>query len=278
MTAILDQSKLGAVTFYEDFNKPLDVWDAKLNPKGRWKLNFLTGTQDNSPNGYTSRLLAPDDNQQVYVPEALSVDKGQLTITAAPMSPALSAKYASWIKSALSNIDWTSKQSNPVHINYTSGLITTEKSLSQLYGYFEIRCQCPYGAGLWPGFWMLSSSGIWPPEIDILEAIHDNQYTYHATVHFVDKGGKTSQISMPIKRLDITGMVSYGVLWTATDIVFYQNTIEVGRCANPGLHEPMYLLAELAVGGPKTWAGDPSDPHAFPAKMVIESISARALA
>ena len=50
---------------------------------------------------------------------------------------------------------------------YVSGILTTQESFSQKYGYFEIRAKIPLGIGVWPAFWMLANDGGWPPEIDV---------------------------------------------------------------------------------------------------------------
>ena len=59
----------------------------------------------------------------------------------------------------------------PVLFNneYISGILTTQGSFAQKYGYFEIRAKIPVGIGVWPAFWMLADDGGWPPEIDVLE-------------------------------------------------------------------------------------------------------------
>src|SRR5947207_592 len=40
---------------------------------------------------------------------------------------------------------------------YVSGILTTQNSFSQKYGYFEIRSKLPVGMGVWPAFWMLAN-------------------------------------------------------------------------------------------------------------------------
>ena len=52
---------------------------------------------------------------------------------------------------------------------YISGILTTQGSFAQKYGYFEIRAKIPVGVAVWPAFWMLADDGGWPPEIDVME-------------------------------------------------------------------------------------------------------------
>ena len=52
---------------------------------------------------------------------------------------------------------------------YVSGILTTQSSFAQKYGYFEIRSKIPVGSGVWPAFWMLADNGGWPPEVDVME-------------------------------------------------------------------------------------------------------------
>ncbi len=40
---------------------------------------------------------------------------------------------------------------------YVSGILTTQNSFAQKYGYFEIRAKIPVGTGVWPAFWLLAN-------------------------------------------------------------------------------------------------------------------------
>jgi hypothetical protein len=42
---------------------------------------------------------------------------------------------------------------------YVSGVLTTQKSFFQKYGYFEIRAKIPLGIGVCPAFWLLANDG-----------------------------------------------------------------------------------------------------------------------
>src|SRR5271156_3748622 len=71
---------------------------------------------------------------QAYVPDALPISNGILSITARHEPGEQGGR------------------TQP----YRSGAMTTYGKFSQEYGYFEVRCKLPHGKGFWPAFWLLS--------------------------------------------------------------------------------------------------------------------------
>jgi beta-glucanase (GH16 family) len=193
---------------------------------------------------FGGRSLPSNGEMQYYSDATVGVDpfslsNGALTITASPGS-------------------------NPEGLAYNSGLITTEGSFAQQYGYFEARVEVAQGAGMWNGIWMLPTSKAWPPEIDILEAFGaDNgrgeggAYQNHVNSITNDyaSGGGGDWIQTPFNIYE--GYHTYGVNWQADTTTFYMDGQEIYSVATPSdMHSPMYMLAQLAVGGP--WVGSPN--------------------
>ena len=158
---------------------------------------------------------------------------------------------------------------------YLSGLVSTEWSFKQRYGYFEIRAQLPPGRGLWSAFWMVADTSAEHIEIDVLEAIGEGDRIYHS-VHVSPPRGKGTHLARHPGFDYSDGMHTYGVAWTEADIVFFVDGIESARVDGAPLRNapPMYLLANLAVGG--TWPGTPPASTQFPAIMRVDYIRAYA--
>ncbi|MBP1884608.1 family 16 glycosylhydrolase [Sinorhizobium mexicanum] len=247
----LDRSAL-TQSFSDDFNTlqlhdgASGIWDAKF-----WwapeKGSTLTG------NGELQWYINP-----AYQPTAsanpFSVNNGVLTITAAPASDAIQAEINGF--------------------DYTSGLLTTHSSFAQTYGYFEIRADMPDDQGVWPAFWLLPADGSWPPELDVVEMRGQDPNTMIATVHSNETGSQTS-IASAVKVADTSGFHKYGVLWTEDEIVWYFDDVAVAHADTPSdMHEPMYMLVNLAVGG---IAGTPADGLVDGAEMKIDYIKAYSL-
>lgn len=114
------------------------------------------------------------------------------------------------------------------------GLINSDISFQQKYGYFEIRSKNPSGVATWPAFWLTGANG-WPPEIDIFEMYgKDDEGSIHkqcATIHYgktdtKSRGMLTRKIKLP-KNTD-TAFHKYACEWTPRYIKFYTDDKPVG--------------------------------------------------
>lgn len=244
----LDRSEL-TLTFADEFDT-LNLWNGT---SGTWDTNFWWGqsngstlTQNGELQWYIDHNYAPTSSVNPF-----SLDTGVLTITA--------ARAADSIQPYINNYD------------YTSGLLTTHESFSQTYGYFEIRADMPNNHGVWPAFWLLPADGSWPPELDVVEMRGQSPNTVEVAAHSMETGSRTT-VSSAVNVTSTEGFHTYGLLWTEEELVWYFDDVEVYRAKTPAdMHEPMYMLVNLAVGG---MAGTPSDGLATPAEMQIDYIRA----
>ena len=240
------------VTFSDDF----DSFRPFVGGKGVWRTFLRNG--DGKP--FTERTIQGNKELQIYVDrdwrpdggpplgvDPFAVKGGALEITAQPASAAVSKRIAGY--------------------RYTSGLVSTQPSFSQTYGYFEMRARLPRGKGVWPAFWMLPADMSWPPEIDVMENIGEPDKVYvtaHSTV--VKAVGTVAAISPDAFH-------TYAVSWDKDMLAWYVDGREVKRqLTPPDMHKPMYMLANVALGG--DWAGTPDSGTPFPATMRIDYIRA----
>ena len=239
------------LTFREEFES-FRPWRGEA---GTWRTTF----GDGKVTGLGARTLSANKEVQLYVDADMADDKGRvgldpfrtrdgvLTITADRAPEHLKPRLGGYA--------------------YTSGLITTQPSFQQTYGYFEMRAALPRGKGLWPAFWLLPADLSWPPEIDVMESIGDPGKVY-VTAH--SKTGKAKGIEIQVSD---SGFHTYAVAWDAKSLVWYVDGVEAGRQATPSdLNKPMYMLANLAMGG--DWAGVPDATTPFPTTYAIDYIRA----
>jgi beta-glucanase (GH16 family) len=253
-------SGTATLTFNEDFNT-FDLWNGTsgLDTRPGWAMwpSYDAGFSE-SGNGEQEWFIQPG-----YQPTAsanpYSVQNGVLTITAEPTNPAISQYVGSY--------------------PYTSGWIDTYHEFSQTYGYFEMRAELPAGQGLWPAFWLLPENNSWPPELDVMEMIGSQPNELVTTVHSQVSG--TTQVSSKNYYTSsaateagmTTGFHTYGVDWEPNTITWYFDGQEVFQTATPSdMNQPMYMIADLAVGG--YWPGDPNSSTPFPAQMKIDYMRA----
>jgi beta-glucanase (GH16 family) len=239
------------LVFSDDF-QTFRPWTGK---SGVWRTVFGDGSHQDLDH----RTIASNGELQVYVDpnmvdangslglDPFSVNGGVLAITAAPTPAAIRPRIKNYA--------------------YTSGLITSQPSFSQIYGYFEMRAELPPGRGLWPAFWLLPTDQSWPPEIDVVESFGDPTeifVTAHSTVE-KPKGGKT--------QIAGNAFHVFAVSWDQRQLIWYIDGREIDKETTPAdMRKPMYMLANLAIIGREPGAPDATT-H-FPAALKIDYIRA----
>jgi beta-glucanase (GH16 family) len=243
-----DAAPLASVSLHRTFH---DDFDEHPLSGGRWVPHYAGGAAwpearywggDGSD---FKRKTTYNGEQQIYVdpryggrsstPLGLDPFKtrdGVLSIVATRTPPAL--------KSVLFNNE------------YISGILTTQSSFSQKYGYFEIRSKIPVGSAVWPAFWMLADDGGWPPEIDVMEGRGERPGDLVMTTHWRSPPATGSVVScgfdfsLPDASTDFH---DYGVLWTRDRLVYFIDRKPVSDIKVPiGFDDPMYMIVNLAMG------------------------------
>ena len=141
----------------------------------------------------------------------------------------------------------------PVLFNneYVSGILTTQRSFSQKYGYFEIRSKIPVGTAVWPAFWLLANDGGWPPEIDVMEGRGERPGDVVMTTHWrIPATGSVDSCGFDFSVPDASSHFhDYGVLWKQDRLVYFIDRKPVSDIKVPiGFDDPMYMIVNLAMG------------------------------
>jgi beta-glucanase (GH16 family) len=219
------------LTFDDEFNA--FSW---AGTGGTWQTNFYFGGRSLPSNG---ELEFYSDASVGVNPFA--IQNGALDITASPSTNVAASGG----------------------LPYTSGLITTQTSFSQTYGYFEMRAQLPSGQGMWPAFWLLPADKSWPPELDPLEAFgapNANGEGGATQFHLgtISSNGAQNFGTWIDTGVNLTqGYHKFGLLWDPQHLTYFFDGQQVAQTATPSdMNKPMYMLANLAVGG--NWVGAPA--------------------
>lgn len=252
-------------SFAEEFDGP------RLDP-ARWTLAYHEPARE--PPTIAKRNLWNNGELQVYFDRDfldLGIDPfrqrgGTLTLTARPLDAAALRAVRTAIAAEPPGIRDSALQ----NVRYSSGMISTRGHFTQTYGYFEIRARWSGGKGVWPAFWMLPQGGGWPPELDILEAHGDKPGTAFHSTH----SKRARSVTRTARFADEPeAFHRYGALWTRERIDFYIDGRKTETLVTPpDMHQPMYLIANLAIGG--RWPGAPDTATRFPATMEIDYIRA----
>jgi beta-glucanase (GH16 family) len=253
-----------------------DEFEGSAVDEGKWTFTFARPGREEPT--IAKRNLWNNHERQVYVDREflkLGIDpfriaSGVLTIEARPLSATHKAIVAADVKIQPPEIARTELR----NVSYSSGMISSRKAFSQTYGYFEIRARWSSGKGIWPAFWLLPAKGGWPPEIDVIEAHGDKPGVSYQTLHSKFGSEGTHTIRAPA---DDGEFHNYGMLWQADRISFFiDDRLTASEPTPADMHQPMYVVANLAIGG--KWPGDPDSKTSFPARMEIDHIRAWSVA
>lgn len=175
---------------------------------------------------------------------------------------------------------------------YTSARPNTRGKLAMQYGTVSARIKMPEGRGTWPAFWMMGTGydpdhpQTWPGcgEIDIMELVNDGK-TYHVTLHGPQGGtdyyggvkvtDKVVGTSGPIDDLT-TDFHTYWLQWNPDHISIGVDERTLGTFTPASLppgaewafNRPMFVLLDVAVGGP--WSGPPDSSTPWPVTMQVD--------
>lgn len=176
-------------------------------------------------------------------------------------------------------------------LTFTSARLKTEGKLYIKYGVIETRIKIPdVHRGLWPAFWTLGQNFKqvgWPAsgEFDILEAAYNNQIL--SAVHHASDASGNRGFGYGYINLDFSMNQNFHVYkleWTPDflrttidDVVIFEYDIATCKDYCPELHQPHFLLVNLAVGGDFTLQpDDPTSPERitapFPATMEVDYV------
>jgi len=176
------------------------------------------------------------------------VEDGKLIITADKREggPSSTGYYASGI------------DTHPGSGQYYGG-----EGYEQAYGYFEVSCILPKGAGLNPAFWLLGegmftdvTTGKTGCEIDVFET-RTNQNkekkwvgSVYNTIHYgsYDQYHKSEMQGHFYADNPYEEFNTYGLEWSESEYIWYINGVESARTSFGGVCEvPLYLILSICV-------------------------------
>lgn len=168
---------------------------------------------------------------------------------------------------------------------YTSGRIRSYGKGDFTYGRFEARIKMPYGQGIWPAFWMLSTDepyGGWPQsgEIDIAELLGQEPEKVYGTIHYGDPWPDNQHTGATFTLNNGTfaeGFHELAIEWEPNIIRWYVDDVlystKTSADTDPYLwpfDHHFHFLLNVAVGG--DWPGSPDATTVFPQTMEVDYV------
>ena len=165
--------------------------------------------------------------------------------------------------------------------DYTSGMVSTGRDIDDLtiepkfsfkHAYVEMKAKVPEGRGLWPALWLLPADHKAKPEVDILEILGHDLSTLHMNFHYLDEEGNYNNAGHTwVSPKPLTGWHVFALDWQPRGLTWYVDGVKRAHFSGEKSYvpdEPMYLIANLAVGG--DWPGAPDENTSFPSDFEID--------
>ncbi len=203
------------------------------------------------PDGCT---IATNEELQWYRPEQVTVADGALRLTAV---------------------------ADPITVDegtfpFRSGMVSTGRSDDQpgseprfafTYGRVEARIRVPAVVGAWSAVWLLPVTNHHLPEVDIVEVYGANPDTAQLTFHHA--AGNRHGVNRAVADLS-EGWHTVALDWSPGSLVWTIDDDEVFSVDSAEVpDEPMYLVVNLAVGGP---VAGPAPAEGFPATLLVDRV------
>lgn len=215
-----------------------------------WAFTFWPGTKWPESYGDGTHWLSANGECQIYLSSLQSVFEKTVIPEKYRYDPFLIASDGLHVKASV----LTPEQQSAYHIggfrHFASGMLLSRFSF--MYGTIRMVTKLPSARGSWPAFWLLPSNHTWPPEIDIFEAMAwgKHRQQIHSGIHTIEaeKGSFNSWFDT---KTDMSkDFHEYSLNWTPDNLTMFLDGKMVWQKPTPAsMHQPMVLLANLAVGG-----------------------------
>lgn len=240
------------LVFEEDFTS-LRLWEGGEG-EGIWEPHYPWASRTNETNSELQYYVDPRpgrDAPEIVALTPFSINEGILSIRGDVIPPEHRDKADGH--------------------EFSAGMLTTYRSRSFTYGYFEMRARIPAGRGLWPAFWLLPVEIAWPPEIDVMEVIGHEVDRLYVHLH-TGQGEEQTKAGRAVPTPDLSrSFHTFAVKWTQEEVAWFFDGRKVfSEPTPPDMHQAKYLLVNLAIGG--EWPGSPDEDTVFPADFEIDWI------
>lgn len=250
------------LVFHDEFN------GSELD-RSKW-VTYFTYSDDGSDQCRGCRFTGGSNS--TYRDRQVSVGNGLLTI-------ATQANTNTWYD---------------VTVEHETGMVHSIGDAQFYHGRFEIRCQIPSAAGLWPAFWGFGGE----TEIDVFEICGEKPRWMKSSLH--RWGKKKFSNTGKHKTVDLSkGFHDYAVEWEENEIRFYLDGEQVyarSRLMNergkdislkdlkPGTYptsaffprqgDAVNIIASMAVSRPNDYCKGPKKPNPWPegSSLIVDHI------